>query len=162
MGLLLAVLLCCCTSPVGPGDPAPEFALPGLDGGNARLGELKGKLVFLHFWATWCPPCLDELPQFEGFIKRADPGKAAFLAVCVDSAGAEEVRKFLTSWGLSLPVYLDPGGKLARRYGTVRYPETYVLDQQGVVRMKVVGAGDWASQSWAQFLQKFSQSTAEG
>jgi peroxiredoxin len=158
--LLLAGLLGSCASPVAPGDPAPEFSLAGLDGGTVHLADLRGKIGFLHFWATWCPPCLEELPQFQGFIRRADADKAVFLAVSVDRVGPDEVRKFLSSWGLSVPVYLDPGGKLARRYGTIRYPETYVLDEQGIIRMKVVGAGDWASQTWAQFLQNLSQSAA--
>ena len=154
---LLAGLFIQCTSPVQVGQPAPEFSLAGLDGHRAVLNDLGGKVVVLHFWATWCPPCLEELPELAGFHKRLKNNGVVLLPVCVDSTGPENIRRFLDSWGFDLPVYLDPGARLAHKYGTFRYPETYVLDAQGVVRRKIVGPGDWSSPSWAQFLQKYSK-----
>ena len=151
--LLLAGCLLHCRPPVQVGDPAPDFSVMGLDGHTVQLRDLKGKTVLLHFWATWCPPCVVELPELAGFIRRADPDKVALLAVCVDETGADDIRAFLSAWGLVLPVYLDPGGRLSERFGTHRYPETYVLDPEGFVRNKLVGAAGWKSPAWAHLLQ---------
>jgi len=139
------------------GEVAPPFRLQGLDGGSLSLAELKGKVVVLHFWATWCPPCLEELPRLFTFSGKQDPEKYMLVPVSVDRTGPGSVIKFLDSWGLEPRGYLDPGGKLAKKYGTIRYPETYILDPQGILRKKVIGAGDWNVSSWERFLQQFSE-----
>lgn len=150
---LLLVSVLGCAPPLREGDPAPAFRLSGLDGDSVSLAELKGKAVFLHFWATWCPPCLEELPRLLAFAEKQDPQRFVLLPVSVDRGGPSQVKAFLRSWGLDPHGYLDPGGKLARRYGTVRFPETYVLGPQGTLRKKVIGAGDWDPAYWERFLQ---------
>jgi len=146
-----------CARPVREGQPAPSFTLTALDGHRVELVELKGKVAVLHFWATWCPPCLVELPELIRFSKNLDPDKVVLLPVCVDNAQPGEIKKFLSSWGFEITVYLDPGGNLARRYGTYRYPETYIIDAQGVVQRKIIGPGDWRLPKWARFLQMLSE-----
>jgi thiol-disulfide isomerase/thioredoxin len=158
--ILVACFLFQCTRPVQVGQKAPEFVLESLSGRPVSLGELRGRIVFLHFWATWCPPCLVELPGLHRFVEKLDTKKYSFLAVCVDSERPGRIKDFLGSWGADLPVYLDPGGVLARKYGTTRFPETYVLDQAGVVCRKVVGAGDWRISKWAQILHNCAQEDA--
>lgn len=155
--LFLAVFLLHCINPVRVGQKAPEFSLSSLNGGAVNLHDLQGKVVVLHFWATWCPPCLEELPQLIRFHKGLTKNNVALLPVCVDSMDPEIIRKFLAAWGFDMPVYLDPGGSLAHRYGTYRYPETYILDPKGVVKRKIVGPGDWDSPAWARFLQNLHQ-----
>ena len=150
--ILLAFLLLQCTRPVQEGQKAPGFVLEDLKGGSVSLGELRGKVVFLHFWATWCPPCLVELPGLQRFVEGLEKGQYALLAVCVDNERPERIGDFLKSWGAEIPVYLDPGGSLARRFGTMRFPETYVLDHEGVVCRKVIGPGDWEMSKWAHIL----------
>ena len=150
--ILMAILLAQCTPPVQVGEKAPDFVLEDLKGGVVSLGELRGKVVFLHFWATWCPPCLVELPGLQGFVEELDKGQYVLLAVCVDNERPARIGDFLKSWGADLPVYLDPGGPLARRYGTIRFPETYILNQAGEVCRKVIGAGDWEMSKWAHIL----------
>jgi thiol-disulfide isomerase/thioredoxin len=130
--------------------------LEGLNGGSVSLEDLKGKVVVLHFWATWCPPCLEELPRLLSFSRKQDPSKYVLLPVSVDKAGRGSIKKFLESWGLEPDGYLDPGGKLARKYGTIRFPETYILDPQGILRKKVIGAGDWDVSFWERFLQQIA------
>jgi len=149
---LLAFLLLQCTRPVQVGQRAPDFVLEDLKGGSVSLGELRGKVVFLHFWATWCPPCLVELPGLQRFVEGLDKGQYALLAVCVDNEHPSRIGDFLKSWGAEVPVYLDPGGSLARRFGTIRFPETYILDHEGGVCRKVIGAGDWEMSKWAHIL----------
>jgi len=150
--VLVAFLLLQCSQPVQVGQEAPDFVLKDLKGGSVSLGELRGKVVFLHFWATWCPPCLVELPGLQRFVEGLDKGQYALLAVCVDNERPARIGDFLKSWGTEIPVYLDPGGSLARRFGTVRFPETYILDRKGRVCRKVIGAGDWTTSKWAHIL----------
>lgn len=150
--ILVAFLLLQCTPPVQVGQKAPDFVLEDLKGGSVSLGELRGKVVFLHFWATWCPPCLVELPGLQRFVGGLDKGQYALLAVCVDNERPARIGDFLKSWGAEIPVYLDPGGSLARRFGTIRFPETYILDHEGSVCRKVIGAGDWKMSKWAHVL----------
>ena len=148
----MAFLLLQCTRPVQVGQKAPDFVLEDMKGGSVSLGELRGKVVFLHFWATWCPPCLVELPGLQRFVEGLDKGQVALLAVCVDNERPSRIGDFLKSWGAEIPVYLDPGGSLARRFGTIRFPETYILDHEGCVCRKVIGAGDWKISKWAHIL----------
>jgi peroxiredoxin len=150
--ILFAACFSCRNSPQ-EGDAAPPFELKGLDGPGVCLDELKGKVVVLHFWATWCPPCLDELPRLLRFFRSQDPNKVVLLPVSVDNSDPDYVRRFLASWGIQTTTYLDPGGELGRRYGTIRFPETYVVDTKGIIRKKVIGAGDWDASYWERFLQ---------
>jgi peroxiredoxin len=150
--VLVAFLLLHCSRPVQVGQKAPDFVLENLKGGSVSLGELRGKVVFLHFWATWCPPCLVELPGLQRFVEGLDKERYALLAVCVDNEQPTRIRDFFKSWGSEIPVYLDPGGSLARRFGTIRFPETYILDREGGVCGKVIGAGDWNMSKWAHIL----------
>jgi peroxiredoxin len=150
--VLAAFLALQCTRPVQVGEKAPDFVLEDLKGGSVSLEELRGKVVFLHFWATWCPPCLVELPGLQKFVEGLEKGQYTLLAVCVDIERPSRIREFLKSWGAEIPVFLDPGGSLARRYGTMRYPETYILDPQGTVCRKVVGVGDWELSRRAHIL----------
>jgi len=148
-----------CTRPVQVGQKAPDFVLEGLSGDSLSLRGLRGKVVFLHFWATWCPPCLVELPGLTRFVETLDKREYRLLAVCVDKENPERIREFLGGWGAEIPVFLDPGGDLARKYGTLRYPETYVLDREGVVCRKVIGPGDWQMSKWAQILHTCARDT---
>ncbi|OGW37574.1 MAG: hypothetical protein A2010_11140 [Nitrospirae bacterium GWD2_57_9] len=128
---------------ISEGDRAPGFSVVALDGRNISLADLRGKVVMLHFWATWCPPCVDEIPTIEK-LYRTLPGKDfEILAVSVDEEGAETVNAFLQQNKLTLPVQLDPRRAVAGLYGTFKYPETYIIDRSGVVRYKVIGPRNW-------------------
>ncbi len=151
-GILAALALLQCSRGVEVGEKAPNFVLKDLKGDTVSLEDLRGKVVFLHFWATWCPPCLVELPGLVRFVNGLDRKRVALLAACVDKEGPAKIRDFLRSWGEDAPVYLDPGGSLARRFGTFRFPETYILDREGKVCWKVIGAADWKMKKWARIL----------
>jgi peroxiredoxin len=129
---------------VREGDRAPEFRLTSLDGRSVALSDERGKVVLVHFWATWCPPCVEEMPAIER-LYRAFIGKDFdVLAVSVDEGGAQAVGAFMKDNGLSLPVLLNPDRSVASLYGTFKFPETYVIDREGVVRFKAIGARDWS------------------
>ncbi|HSB34744.1 MAG TPA: TlpA disulfide reductase family protein [Nitrospirota bacterium] len=125
------------------GDRAPDFSLASLNGRSISLADLRGKIVMVHFWATWCPPCVEELPTLAKLYEELKGGDFEMLAVSVDEGGGAAVEAFLKKNSLTLPVFLDPGGSVSRLYGTYKFPETYILDRQGSVRYKVIGPRDW-------------------
>ncbi|MEW6441474.1 MAG: TlpA disulfide reductase family protein [bacterium] len=131
---------------------APDFTVEDLSGHPVRLRDFRGKNVFVHFWATWCPPCLVELPALARFEKRLDRERFVLLAVCVDRSGPDSIRAFMEAGGYGLEAYLDPGGRVAGSFGTVRFPETYLIDGEGVVRYKVLGSGSWGDPAWERLL----------
>jgi peroxiredoxin len=138
---------------VREGDRAPEFRLSTLDGRSVSLSSLKGKVVMVHFWATWCPPCVEELPTLDRLFRSMAGRDLEVIAVSVDEGGAETVGGFLQRNGLSLPVLLNPDRSVANLYGTFKFPETYLVDRDGVVRRKIIGAADWTSPAAQQVIQ---------
>jgi peroxiredoxin len=125
------------------GDRAPEFRLSNSNGQMINLSDFRGKVVMVHFWATWCPPCVEEIPTLAYLTQQLAGSDFAMLPVSVDDGGARAVNSFLQQKGLSLPVLLDPDRATAGRYGTFKFPETYILDREGIVRYKLIGPGDW-------------------
>ena len=127
------------------GDRAPEFRLQALDGSAVSLADFRGKVVMVHFWATWCPPCVEEMPMIEQLYRSLGSTDFKILAVSVDEGGAGAVAEFMQRNGLSLPALLDPGRSVAGLYGTFKFPETYILDRRGVVKYKAIGPRNWTA-----------------
>lgn len=120
------------------------FDLPHLDGTNRSLGSLAGpgKVVFINFWATWCPPCVEEMPSLRRLARRmADESSFAMLAVSTDDDW-RPVRQFFERESAPFDVLLDASGKVARQYGTEKFPETYIIANDQLVGY-VVGPRDW-------------------
>ncbi len=135
------------------GDPAPEFRLQKFDGGSVSLADLRGKVVMVHFWATWCPPCVEEMPTLDRLHHSSLGKDFEMLAVSVDEGGAGAVAPFIQKNRLNLPVLFDPGSEVARLYGTYKFPETYIVDRKGVVRYKAIGPRDWTEPANIQVLR---------
>ena len=122
---------------------APDFAVTGLDGRTVRLSGLRGKVVVLNLWATWCAPCVEEMPSMDrlwGVLRNED---FALLAVSQDEEGRRTVAPFVEKMKLSLPVFLDPDRQVGDRYGVWGYPETFVIDRNGFEVEHVIGPRDW-------------------
>jgi cytochrome c biogenesis protein CcmG, thiol:disulfide interchange protein DsbE len=140
-----------------PSERAPGFELPDLDGKKRALGATTGRVVLLNFWATWCPPCVDELPSLIG-LRRALASEKGFelLTVSVDESAAV-VRKFLAGYGgpSALPVLMDPSKKVPLSFGTSKFPETYLLDRSGKVRLRFVNKRDWSSPDALACIRSF-------
>jgi peroxiredoxin len=135
------------------GDLAPDFLLHKLDGGAVSLANLRGKVVMVHFWATWCPPCVEEIPTLDK-LNRSLMGKDfLMLAVNEDEDGAGNVAAFIQHNRLNIPVLPDPGSNVARLYGTYKLPETYIVDREGRVRYKAIGPRDWTDPANLQIVQ---------
>lgn len=129
------------------GEKAPSFILPLLKGGKIDLSKERGKVVFLNFWATWCPACKEEMPamqwMYNKLIKKY-PKRFRMYAISIDSTGVPEiVTKYMKVNGLSFPVLLDTNGKVKELYKTTGVPETYVINKRGIVAIKVIGPADW-------------------
>ncbi|MDR1374449.1 MAG: TlpA family protein disulfide reductase [Treponema sp.] len=120
---------------------APDFSLPLIDGTNIRLTELKGKVVFLNFWATWCGPCRAEMPSMEVLYRRYRDQGLEILAINVQE-DRETAAAFMDRFRLSFPAALDNGG-VSRRYGIAAFPTTYIIDREGLIISRIVGSIDW-------------------
>ncbi len=124
---------------------APDFAVTDLQGRTVRLSALRGKVVLLNLWATWCAPCIEEMPSIERLWSTLGGDDFALLAVSQDEEGRRSVEPFVEKMRVSFPVFLDPDHEVGDRYGVWGYPETFVIDRNGYVVERVIGPRDWAS-----------------
>ena len=124
--------------------PAKDFALQDLNGHPVRLADYRGKTVFLNFWASWCPPCVQELPSIVSLSSAMRGRPFVVFAVSEDDA-PDDVRKFFGDKLPDFPVVWDDGQKVTEAWGTFKFPETYVIDPEGRVRAKFIGGREWDS-----------------
>ena len=133
------------------GSKAPDFSFE-LGGNPARLADLRGKVVVLNFWATWCPPCVEEMPSLNRLQRQIAPQGGVVLGVSVDEDAAA-YQKFLTDHQISFPTYRDPSKQISARYGTFMYPETYIINREGRIARKIIGPQNWDSPELVDYLQ---------
>jgi peroxiredoxin len=151
--LLLALAACYGGSrPPRIGSNAPDFTIKDSDRA-VTLSQYKGQVVVLNFWATWCPPCVEEMPSLVQMQQRMKARGVTVLAVSVD-VDQNSYRQFLSNHGVSLITVRDPEQKANSLYGTFKFPETYVIDRNGVMRRKFIGAVDWNEPEIVDFLSK--------
>jgi peroxiredoxin len=136
------------------GFPAPNFTLKDINGRTYRLSDLRGKIVFLNLWATWCPPCREEMPSMEALHRRLQGTDFIMLAVSEDEGGSAAVRPFVDQMRLTFPVLMDPEGELPGRYGVTGYPETFIIDREGHVIQHTIGPDNWASEKAFRYFLK--------
>jgi peroxiredoxin len=131
--------------PVERGSAAPAFALPELPGpGEVSLASLRGQVVLLNFWATWCEPCEREMPAMQRLHEKLGPEGLRLLAVSVDDA-KDEIEQFRQKFGLSFTILWDAEKHASNAYQTYRYPETLLIGRDGVVVERYVGPREWDS-----------------
>jgi len=156
VGLWFPVVGLLCTAgcnrgeiPGNIGNPAPAFTVT--DGVNTvELSKLRGRVVILNLWATWCPPCIEELPSLLQMHRELPD--IAIVAVSEDEDDSV-YRKFLAQHRIDLMTVRDPSQRVNRLYGTVQIPETYVIDREGVLRRKFVSAQDWTDPEILKYLR---------
>lgn len=118
---------------------APDFTLPDLNGKAFSLSELEGKVVILDFWATWCPPCVMEIPHFIDLYKEYKGQGLEVVGVSLDRGGVKVVKSFVEKNEMTYPVVIG-NQKVAEDYGGIRgIPTTFVIDRQGYIVKKFVG-----------------------
>ena len=120
---------------------------------TVALKDLRGKVVVLNFWATWCPPCVDEMPSLVQMQKQLKDRGVTVLAVSLDE-DARQYHTFLEKNKVDLLTVRDPQQKSNELYGTFKFPETYIIDRQGVLRRKFIGPVDWTKPDVLDYLTK--------
>jgi cytochrome c biogenesis protein CcmG, thiol:disulfide interchange protein DsbE len=140
--------------PVEVGTRAPNFVASDLDGRPMSLEDLRGEVVLLNIWATWCAPCREEMPSMQRLHDRFSADGFRVVAVSIDSETGQrlgvappggDVRSFVQEYDLTFDVWLDPAGEIQRIYRTTGVPESFLIDRDGAIVKKVIGATDWDS-----------------
>ncbi len=146
-GLLVALLMvggsACGTAEEATSLPAaPDFTLLGLDGGTVRLSDYRGRVVIVDFWATWCPPCREEIPHFVNLQQQYGERGLTVIGISVDQGGPEAVEAFAREHGINYPIVMADND-VDRAYGGIRgIPTTFVIDRQGRIVKKYIGYQD--------------------
>jgi peroxiredoxin len=149
-------------APVGRGTPAPAFELPRVGGGSSlSVEQLRGKVVLLNFWATWCKPCEDEMPAMERLYRALAGSDFELVAVSVDEDEAI-VDAFANRLGLSFPILMDSSKKVAMAYQTFRFPESLLVGRDGVVLERYVGPKDWDADAYVDRIRRLMDDGAAG
>jgi peroxiredoxin len=152
---ILTVLLPACyrgSRPPRIGTAAPDFVVQDADR-KITLSELHGKVVVLNFWATWCAPCVEEMPSLVQLQQRFKGKGVTVVGISIDVDG-DAYHKFLKDYKIDFLTVRDPDQKTSSLYGTFKWPETYIIDRDGIVRRKFIGAVEWSHPEIVDFLSK--------
>ena len=148
-------------APLGRGAQAPDFALPRLPGAEPlALQELRGRVVLLNFWATWCGPCEAEMPAMQRLHAKLAPQGLSLLGVSVDESD-EAVERFRERLGLDFTLLWDPERRVSELYQTFRYPETFLIDGDGQVVERYVGPREWDAPEYEARIRRLLEGESE-
>ena len=140
---------------------APDFAVPDLTGQAVRLSGLRGKVVLVNLWTTWCPPCREEMPSMERLYQRLRDRGFVLLAISQDEGGKAVVEPFVRELGLTFPVLVDPEHQVGDRYEVWGYPESFIIDREGRVVERVIGPRDWTAPDQVAALERLLEAPQE-
>ena len=147
--------------PARPPQPAPETGFTDVDVKPASLADFRGKPVVVNLWATWCQPCLKEMPSLDRLQSEFD-GRLAVVAVSEDRAAAKRIGQFVAAMGLTkLAIYLDPKSDLGHAFNLRGLPTSIVIDAEGRVVGRVEGAADWDSAAMMTVLKPLLESDSD-
>jgi peroxiredoxin len=135
------------------GDTAPNFSVVTESGRTITPANFGGKLLVLNFWASWCQPCLQEVPSLEVFNRQFASEGVVVLGVSVDK-NEKLYHRFLEQFPVTFQVARDPSWDIAANYGTFQLPETYIIDRSGKVVQKVIAAQNWMNPEFVQSIKK--------
>jgi peroxiredoxin len=129
---------------VNQGDTAPDFTITADSGRTYSVHDFGGKLLLLNFWATWCGTCIEEIPSLNAMARELQPKGLVVLGVSVDQ-NEQQYKDFLTRSPLAYQTARDPAEKINTSYGTIQYPESYLIDRNGKVIRKYISSQQWDS-----------------
>ncbi len=157
MGAMVVLLILAIYTPlhetlVQVGDRAPEFSIKADDGRTYTQADFGGKLLILNFWATWCPPCREELPSLDALQRTLGSRGLVVLAVSVDK-DPKVYHDFLAANKVAVTTARDPGQEINREYGTVQFPESYIIDRNGKVVLKIISSTNWMDERMINNVQ---------
>jgi peroxiredoxin len=130
------------TLPAFLGKPAPGFTLPDTEGHSHQLSDYRGKVVVLNFWATWCPPCREEMPAMERLHQLIGDEDIAVVAINVGE-DEDTIFRFTGDYPVTFPLLMDQGGRIVEEYPVIGLPTTYIIDPGGIIRHRAVGTREW-------------------
>lgn len=133
---------------------APDISLSDLSGRNLRLSDLKGKVVFVNFWASWCQPCREEMPSLQILYNNLKSNDNFRMITVLYRDDPDRAVSFLKGNNLDLPLWIDRDGKAAASYGLTGVPETFIIDKKGILRKKIIGPANWASPEVLLFISE--------
>ncbi len=135
------------------GAPAPDFTLKDLNGKKHSLSEYRGQVVLLNFWATWCGPCVHEMPSMESLSQKLKEDDFVILAVSLDRGNLGRVKEFVKKHHLSFPVLLSPDGKIQKLYPTSAIPVSLLINKDGTIHSCIGGSQKWDSQEAVNYIK---------
>jgi peroxiredoxin len=154
-GCLALFITACGESPVATvGKPAPDFDTVDLEGNVWSLSKLKGKVVFVNFWATWCAPCREEMPSMQRLYTKLPKDKFEMIAL-FNNDKKPAVINFVSQLALTMPILSDEYNFVGTKYSLTGVPETFIVDKQGIIREKFIGPAEWDSPENVQMLTKY-------
>ena len=136
------------------GKQAPDFILTDTHGKSWWLKEQRGKVVFLNFWATWCPPCREEMPSMVT-LDKAMTGRPFLMLTVLSNDDPNIAENFVRGIGATFPVLLDPANRIAKAYGLTGVPETFIIDANGILREKYIGPRPWDSPAVMEMMTQY-------
>lgn len=155
VGCIALFITACGESPVASvGKPAPDFDTVDLKGNVWSLSKLKGQVVFLNFWATWCPPCREEMPSMQKLYAKLPKDKFTMIAL-FNKDNPTAVENFVAELGITFPILSDEHNFAGAKYGLAGLPETFIIDKQGVIREKFIGPAEWDSPKFVDKITKY-------
>jgi peroxiredoxin len=149
--------------PVTTGTVAPDFEVKDLGGGLVRLSDHRGEVVLVNIWATWCPPCREEMPSMERLYQEVGENAFEIMAVSVDAElglldkdgqVGGDIQAFADSLGLTFPMLHNPSGDIQRLYRTSGVPETFLIGRDGIIYKKVAGGTEWDAPQHKELIQR--------
>jgi len=150
--------------PVMAGEPAPGFVATTLDGESLTLENYRGKVILLNIWATWCPPCREEMPSMQLLSEKLEGTDFEIVAVSVDAATVGgfgwggniggDVPAFVEELGLTFPILHDPSGAIADTYQATGLPESFLIGRDGMIYRKVPGGTDWSDDRYVEQIRR--------
>jgi peroxiredoxin len=141
------------TTAVVVGDVAPDFQLEDTEGNQVSLSALRGKVVLVNFWATWCPPCIEEMPSMGRLNEVMAGDDFVMLAVNTEENGRNVVAAFLKKTPYTFPILYDDQGVVQKLYGVFKFPESFIIGKDGIVAEKIIGPLDWSSPKTIAYFQ---------
>jgi cytochrome c biogenesis protein CcmG, thiol:disulfide interchange protein DsbE len=154
-------------SPIEVGSRAPAYAAPSLAGDTVALQDLRGQVVVLNVWATWCPPCRWEMPSLERLQRELGHAGVTVVAVSVDAVAGErdgtgrpggDVAAYVEEAGLSFTILLDPASRIQDSFGVRGLPTTFLIDRSGRIRKKVLGPAEWDQPPYIDDIRELLES----
>lgn len=127
------------------GSVVPDIELTDINQNKLKLSELKGSVVFINFWSTWCEPCIDELPSIELLFRRFSKYSSFELITILFKDDRQKAFRYMKEHGYTFPVYVNPDGSAAKKFNITGVPETFIIDKKGVLRDKKIGPEQWDS-----------------